>query len=410
MVAQAVRARSGVLVEQMLARFVLEVPHAGVQDDPDVAAAMRESCHANLHASLAELGRTRRSPATGAPSGALEEARTTAQAGVPLDALLQTYRIGHAVAWEAIVVAISEMDRLTEPQRTDLLLRCSRYAFAYVDRVMPVVAAEHTQERDRLIRGRAQRRAQLVRDAIDGTPVDSGELGYDLSGQHRAAIGWGRDGEAALLQLATTLGTRPLVISAAGQTVWGWVGGRHDDQVVRRASAALDLTDGGLALSNPATGPGGFSESHHQARRARRIGVATGAQVVHFADVSLECLMLVDETAARSFVAAELAPLDIGRDGSKLRDTLTAYFASGFNASAAAAALNVNDRTVAYRLNTIEERLGRPVRTRHAELHAAIRVERILQATTSVPPAVRETTARIDEGAASASRQTPDRR
>jgi PucR C-terminal helix-turn-helix domain/GGDEF-like domain len=381
-----VRSRSDILVERMLARCIAEVPHASVQDDPDVAAAMRESCHANLRTSLAEIERADHPLATGPPSGALDEARTTAQAGVPLDALLQTYRIGHAVVWEAMVMAVGELPDLDDQRRTEVLLHCSRYAFAYVDRVMPVVAAEHTQERDRLIRGREHRRAQLVRDAIDGVPVDSGELGYDLSGCHRAAVGWGRNGEEALRALAASLSARPLTIAAAGQTVWGWVGGAHDDGAIRRAAAALHLTDGGLALGGPATGSRGFAESHHQARGARRIGMAIGARVVHFADVALECLMLADETAARAFVTAELAPLDVGRDGRKLRDTLTAYFASGFNAAAAAAALNVNDRTIAYRLSTIEERLGRPVRARQTELQAAMRVERVLAGASSDLP------------------------
>ena len=102
--------------------------------------------------------------------------------------------------------------------------------------------------------------------------------------------------------------------------------------------------------------------------------------MTHYDDVALECVMLADERAARAFVAAELAPLDRGRDGGKLRETLTAYFASGFNASAAAATLQVNDRTIAYRLNSIEEQLGRSVRARQTELQAAIRLERVLQA------------------------------
>ncbi len=41
--------------------------------------------------------------------------------------------------------------------------------------------------------------------------------------------------------------------------------------------------------------------------------------------------------------------------------------------------LNVNDRTIAYRLNSIEEQLGRPVRARQTELQAAMRLERMLK-------------------------------
>ena len=34
-----------------------------------------------------------------APAEAMEEARVTARAGVPLESLLHTYRVGHAVVW-----------------------------------------------------------------------------------------------------------------------------------------------------------------------------------------------------------------------------------------------------------------------------------------------------------------------
>src|SRR3954470_17143190 len=86
-VARALRAREDELVSVMLERFIVEVPEAGVQDDPDVAAAMRESCHATLRAALAELSRGRAPLPAGPPAGAVEEAITTAQAGVPLAAL-----------------------------------------------------------------------------------------------------------------------------------------------------------------------------------------------------------------------------------------------------------------------------------------------------------------------------------
>jgi hypothetical protein len=56
----------------------------------------------------------------------------------------------------------------------------------------------------------------------------------------------------------------------------------------------------------------------------------------------------------------------------------SAYFECSFNASAAAAKLKVNDRTIAYRLNIVEQLLGRPVRARQTELQAAIRLERVL--------------------------------
>ena len=143
---------------------------------------------------------------------------TTAQAGVPLTALLQTYRIGHAVAWDAMIEAINAMDDLDRQARTDLLLVCSRYTFAYIDRVIPFVTEEYTRERDRLMLGRAQRRVQLVRDILDGAVVDGGELGYELATSHRGVIGWGAGTESALQHLA----------ARAGAAVAGGVGERPD--------------------------------------------------------------------------------------------------------------------------------------------------------------------------------------
>ena len=173
-----------------------------------------------------------------------------------------------------------------------------------------------------------------------------------------------------------------LAVSVSGQTAWAWLSGgaTQSDQRLRRALAELELNDVGLAFGRTGEGPDGFRSSHREARGAHRIAAATGAAVTHYDDVALECVMLADERAARAFVAAELAPLDRGRDGGKLRETLTAYFASGFNASAAAATLQVNDRTIAYRLNSVEEQLGRSVRGRQTELQAAIRLERVLRA------------------------------
>ncbi|WP_157592362.1 PucR family transcriptional regulator [Solirubrobacter soli] len=369
-VARAVRRREDELVATMLERFAQEVSESGVGEDPDMAAAMRESSYANLRAAMERLGE--RPLPSGPPADAIEEARTSAQAGVPLAALLQTYRIGQAVAWDAILDAAGELD---ESIRAEVLRVCTHYSFAYVDAVIPYVTEEYTRERDRLVRSREQRRVQLVRDLLDGGDVHSGDLGYELTGTHRAAIAWGPGAEPELARLADELRVRLLVVAATGQTVWGWLGGGED----RALRAAIRPWPGGLAFGRPADGPDGFRDSHGQARAAHRIGVATGAPVTHFDDVALESVLLADEDAARAFIAGELAALGSGRDGAKLRETLSAYFASGFNASAAAAQLRVNDRTVAYRLNRIEELLGRPVRTRQAELQAAIRLERILK-------------------------------
>lgn len=375
-VAQAIRLREDELVARMLERFAAESPASTVGDDPDVTAAMRRSAHGNLRAALTLLNDGGSPLPFGPPAEAIEEARIAARARVPLVAGLQTYRIGQAVVWDAMLDAIDALD--LDPATLSAVLRAgTHHGFAYVDAVVPHAVDEYTRERDRLLLSREQRRVQLVRDLLDGAHVEPGELGYDLAGRHRALIAWGPRADGEIARIAAALRAQPLVVALNGQTTWAWLGGGTVDDE-RSLRAALGEWPGGLALGRPATGPDGFRTSHREARAAHRIAAATGDPVTHFDDVALESAMLADEPAARVFVAAELDALGSGRDGGKLRETLSAYFACGFNASAAAAVLDVSDRTVAYRLNQIEDRLGRSVRTRQTELQAAIRLERVL--------------------------------
>jgi len=378
LIVDAVERREDELVARMLERFATEAPESAVGVDPDMTEAMRRSSHANLRAAISGLRRGDAPLASGPPSDAIEEARTSARMGVSLVAGVQTYRIGQAVVWDAVLDALERIDG-DRADRDEALRICTRHTFAYVDAVIPPVADAYARERDRLVRGREQRRVQLVRDLLDGADVDGGALGYDPAGRHRAVIAWGPGADDELGRIAAALRARPLVVAVNDQTSWGWLGGgaAHDDRAVRDIVGGWS---GGIALGRATVGPDGFRQGHVEARSAHRIGVATGDPVTWFDDVALEAAMLSDEAAARAFVAAELAGLDDDRDGRKLRDTLSAYFASGFNASAAAAALGVNDRTVAHRLRAIEDRIGRPVRARQTELQAAIRLERVLGA------------------------------
>jgi DNA-binding PucR family transcriptional regulator len=60
-----------------------------------------------------------------------------------------------------------------------------------------------------------------------------------------------------------------------------------------------------------------------------------------------------------------------------LRKTLRAYFAAGFNAATAAAALEIDRHTVQRRLRKVEESLGRLLDSCHAELAVALRLEEL---------------------------------
>ncbi|WP_406689302.1 helix-turn-helix domain-containing protein [Saccharopolyspora sp. ID03-671] len=58
---------------------------------------------------------------------------------------------------------------------------------------------------------------------------------------------------------------------------------------------------------------------------------------------------------------------------------MRSYFATGCNAAKASAQLGVHERTVAYRLRTVEESLGIDVIERRNELSVALRLLAVLR-------------------------------
>ena len=238
---------------------------------------------------------------------------------------------------------------------------------------------EYTRERDLMLSDREQRRVHLVHELLAGNDVDPPPWGttrpdptsrsWPGATPRPRRLGWPAPRWPARSWWSASWMTRPGA---------GWAVPPRRDTTQRLARA--DLPGGAaLAFGEDAAGTGGFVQSHEQARRAERAGRRSGRPITHYADVALESLAAVDEDAATAFVARELAGLD-GDDvrSTRLRQTLRAWFAAGHNAAAAAAALGVHEQTVAQRLRTVEERTGRPVAARRAELETALRLRDLL--------------------------------
>ena len=375
------------LVETMLARMQDEAPDFDVVSRPELAVGLRASCFGNIRAALAALGGDRQPPRN-PPSEAISEARATARAGIALEPLLHTYRIGHAVVLERFFVLIEELS-LSPAQRRSATLIGSKYLFAYVDRVVAAVSEEYTNERQRVLRTSIQRRVQLVRDVLGGASIESAELGYRLEQEHLAVVATGPAADASLRDLAHRLERSLLTVAMTDDTVWAWLGSprrsEHSEKHSEEHGEEHDLgwTNAAgrtrYAVGEPAWGINGFRDSHEQALAAHRVAAHLTQLVTRYDEVALEAVLLGDVRAARRFVERELGSL-ASRDPriSVLRDTLGSYLQSGFNAAAAAARLNVSDRTVAYRIHGIEDLLGHSVLARSSELAAAVRLHRVL--------------------------------
>ena len=93
------------------------------------------------------------------------------------------------------------------------------------------------------------------------------------------------------------------------------------------------------------------------ARTAERLGHRSWVE--HPDDMAIEELLLLDPDLLRAVVQRELGPLlSDARMGEELLETLQAYVDAGSNKREVARRLHVAARTVAYRIERIEELLG----------------------------------------------------
>lgn len=366
------------LVELMLERMRIEVPAYFDSDDPAFMGMARESIVANLEAVADGLLRGRGEPAQ-LPPGAVDEALTAARQRIPWTTIDRTYRVGHAVMWEQLLAEIEQW-QLESAERLELLRITSHFLFHYVDYVTAALAEIHQGERDRQIRGRELRRISWVRELLADVTASNSNADYDLEREHLAAIAWGAEPERAVTELGQRVDATVLVVPGQSGAVWGWLGARSIAPSWHKLSRTMAVPDDtSLALGTPAFGADGFRLSHRQSLEAARILRLTGATVGLYDDVALEALVLRDERAARDFVRHELGPLlDDGKRVGVLLETLQVYVSNGWNAASTGAVLGVHERTVGYRLATIEQRLGHPLTARRDELGVALRLHATL--------------------------------
>ncbi|HEX2129434.1 MAG TPA: helix-turn-helix domain-containing protein [Solirubrobacterales bacterium] len=364
------------LAEEMTERIRAEVAEFGDFAGPELWEAVRVSCLANLETGLTAMAEDRALPEA-IPADARDLALLTARVDLPLAALLRAYRVGHAMTWRLWLEAVEGAAPDPETRR-ETLAAVSDYLFAYVDRLATFLTDEYTAERDRFMRSREQRRTQLVRDVLDGADPDParslGELDYDLRLEHLALVVAAENPEAAVRELGRRLDApHRLVVSLAGDTAWAWLGRTRPFELPERLEPLAGAT---ISIGEPGPGTFGFRRSHREARDAHGVALRTRERaLVRYDEVALESLVTGDAGRSRAFVERELHGID-GDDARsrRLRETLRAYFACSQNASAAAAMLGVHEHTVTYRLRTVEERLGRPVNSRRAELEIALRL------------------------------------
>lgn len=366
------RARSAEIEEAIFARVqVLSEPVES--DDVEYRAGLRATVAEVINYVLTsiEQGEEWSAPI---PSTAATQARLAARNGTRLDTVLRRYAAGDRLLAEFIMDEAGHFPR-------DELRRVLRTQGPHVDRVMASVAAEYMDELKQRRRSPAQRLAERVERLLSGdAPVDLRELGYELDAWHLGLVVTGAKAEAAARTLAAGLSRQPLVVPRGIDSAWAWLGGRRQLAVAEVESYLSSgvLGDVSLAVGESHRGLEGWRLTHQEAQAARLVMLRRPQPFTRASDVTLLAAVLRDEPLTKSLRATYLAPLDgHGDSGVVLRETLRAYFAAGFNAATAAAALEVDRHTVQRRLRKVEEALGRLLHSCHAELEVALSLEEL---------------------------------
>lgn len=378
------------LADDMLDHLTQRIPEIGA--DAELRGLTLGSCSSNLEAALSMVRHGIDVTAAEAPVTALEHARAMASRGHSVDVMLRFYRLGHQFFVVKFAEAIAA--RVDDPTRAlDVYLEMESFGFQYIDRISTLVASEYVAELDRRQNQDRAERGDVVRALLASERVNLGRaervLGHVLTGRQLGFVCWAADSRVDLAGVAQRLALdvgaeRALIVSDGPRAVWGWVALTADPGT---ALADVHLGDDvHLAFGSIHLGAAGFRASHLEALRTRRIVELAGwsaPSVTAFGDVALVDVMSRDLGAARAFVQARLGELasDDQRSAAE-RAALLAFLAAQGSLKAAAAALGIHRNTVLHRVRRAEQRLGAPVSTQLAEVHAALKLCDVLGAST----------------------------
>ena len=286
--------------------------------------------------------------------------------------LLRSYRVGHGWLWDRWSQALN--DRIGDPQELVAAQeKSSAFMFAYIDRISDVLVEKYGTERERMVRGAMQLRAETVRALLAGEAIDeeiaASRLGYELRRHHVAlrvscSASEVRGLERAAGEAAAALGPgEPLVVPCGLASLDVWWGAY---QPVPTDALERYKPPAGVRVAFGALGHGvaGFRHSHAEAVQAARVATLAGdgAQAVTgYGGVELVSLLARDLQRARRFVSSQLGPLaSTAEPAARLRETVLAYLVAGGSGTRVAKQLYVHQNTVAYRVKRAEELLRAP--------------------------------------------------
>lgn len=330
------------------------------------------------------------------PTESLEHARRMAQRGVPANAMVRAYRLGHQEVLNFVLDEIAASD-LDPRWSLDVFKYFQTVSFGYIDWISQQVLNTYQQEYDRWVENRNSMRAQGVGAILgaDGGDVDvlTEEIRYPLRRIHVALALWypdGNDGDELVRMerfanhLARSLGTHepPLFLSVDHLTAWVWLplsthGAANVTERIREF-ATVQQDSPWIAMGNALPGIDGFRRSHEQAVDVRAVAVVSGSvdrRVMAASDPGLPVATLLgdDVGSVGAWVAEILGPLASDTENDeRLRETLRVFLRTGSSFKAAADEMHLHSNSIKYRVNRAISRRGAPIADDRIEVEVAL--------------------------------------
>jgi sugar diacid utilization regulator len=367
----ALELREDELAEAMLGAILGDI---GSYDRPGGEALLsdvREHCRLHVGLLMRSL-RAGRDPDRSDLTFARDAAARRVHQGIPLDGLLQAFRVGHRTLWQAIVDEAAET-----PAGGEAAIRLAGEAMEYIDLASTHVAEAYLRESGQLAELIQRRRRDLLENLLAGRVPDDDEtealgLGLERDADFVVAVTALQDaGEAddralakAATSIAASIGSRALVVVRQDEVAAILpVAGKNPSAI----GVALDLARVGadreheirmlIGVSGVCRGLGEVGQRYLEAHQALR---RTNADrpIVSLSELSpFEHLVASADRSTRTSIAMEAAPLTENGNGA-LMETLRVYLDSDLDVARAGETLYVHPNTVRYRLRRIGELTG----------------------------------------------------
>jgi hypothetical protein len=357
--------RSGELAEAMADRILREMGEYQSLMRPEV---VRESCR--THVDTIEQARCAHDPAIRAMAAAYGRAR--AADGVPLAVLMDSYRVGMRVLWEAVLQA----DRGAGALDRDGLARAGSALWELTDILLPTMTETYQKAVHEKVLARERERSALVGALLDGDvrdaqhlwdTIETLRLPHDIPYVVVAA-------EAAevpgMSEQEKIRAVENRLARAGVPSAWRPLPDAHTGIAAIRGAARFESLTEVLSAWEHRVGISPRFEIVGEAPQALRFaklamaGAPRGSrQVTVFGEAPVAVLAASAPDVMAYVAETVLGSLNHLPDDERgvLIGTLRTWLACGGSAEATAKALYCHPNTVRYRLNRITEHTGRSV-------------------------------------------------